>query len=161
MKAFLVLLSVLMSVNSFGMGPKPPQELDYSALQGRFQLTSTDKKCRYLTEFEFVTDAANHRVNMKYPKGENWTGQFEHINEGRIPFNSCYSDGFMGYTETEGSGTKIVKSLVVLNPGFMCSGGSEKSRETSTMELKGDTVTLDITDNRYEDYDFRCVFKRK
>ncbi|MFL5814313.1 MAG: hypothetical protein ACJ763_12100 [Bdellovibrionia bacterium] len=160
-KAFLVLPSVLMSANSFGMGPKPPQELDYSAFQGRFQLTSSDKKCQYLTEFEFVTDAANHRVTMKYLTGENWVGQFDHINQGRVPFNSCFSDGFMGYKETAGSGTKIVDNLIVLNPGFMCSGGSVKRSETTTVELKGDTVTLDIEDTRYENYDFHCVFKRK
>jgi len=155
-----VLLGVLMSTGSFAMGPKPPKALDYSAFHGHFQAVPSSE-CKDMPDFDFMADAAHQRITMKFSSGNNWVGQFEHINQGRFSFNSCVSDGIMGYQETAGSGTEIVDTTVYLNPGIFCSGGLEKSRKTTTIQLSGDTVTFNVKDTEFERNSFHCTYIRR
>lgn len=166
MRAFLILPGILicagLSGSSYGMGPKPPQELDYSAFQGHFQLApSSDAQCKDLVEIEFLADPAKHSVTMKVSNSSDTPLEFSAINQGRHTFNSCWSDGFLGYSENTGAGTEIISKTVYLNPGLFCEGGSEKEHKSMTIELKGNTVTLDREDTEFERANYHCEFSRK
>ena len=90
---------------------------------------------------------------------DNETLIFNHINQGRVAFNSCWSDGMLGYTETTGQGSIVEQKIVIYKPGFFCQGGRLKSELRTTLEIKDNQLIL--TSSSSDSSPARiCQFKR-
>ena len=120
--------------------------LDYSTFSGKWQLVPerSHAECalNYEGVMEFQSLPEQNAVYGNFPDGSRV--EFHDINQGRKKFDSCFSDGILGYSETVGAGNKLSETVVYLHTGFFCGGGSEKSRTIYTWEIKGDTLTADL-----------------
>jgi hypothetical protein len=169
MKMNLVLVSTVIAMqcpNLYAMGkPKPaPAPFDYAAMSGHFKPVAPCSE----QPFDLVADPVNHKVQLIIsdpahpPTGgvQIEYSPFENINEGKREFNSCFSDGVLGYRITVGSGTRIEQTVIYLKPGFMCQGKAEKDRVVETLELEGDLLTHTISSTLSKSGSI-CVYERK
>jgi hypothetical protein len=132
------MIAILLMVSSQAVA----SSFDYAAFQGTWLLTpeTSDSECalNYRGPMTLVASAEAHTVIGKLNDGSQV--EFMGIDQGPRKFNSCFSDGIIGYSETVGDGAKVTETTVYQKPGFLCSGGREESRKVYTWEIKGDTL---------------------
>ncbi len=132
----LLALILLVSSTAFAL------DFDYSAFHGTWQLIPeiSHPECalNYKGPLTLFASAEDHTVIGKFDDGSQI--EFLAIDQGRREFNSCFSDGILGYTETVGDGPKVTETTVYLKPGVMCMGGGEKRRTISAWEINGDSM---------------------
>jgi len=116
---------------------------DYAAFQGSWLLIpeSSAQECvlNYKGPMTLQASVEGHTVIGKLNDGSQV--EFLGIDQGQRKFNSCFSNGIMGYSETVGNSARLTETTVYQKPGFMCQGDGEKRREVSTWEIKGDLMT--------------------
>ncbi len=78
----------------------------------------------------------DYSITFKFDDGS--FQEMKSINQGRVRFDSCFSNGLMGYTETVAKGNKITRTTTFLKPGFFCRGGRVSHKKYFNWEIKGD-----------------------
>lgn len=93
----------------------------------------------------------------------NLYSKIEGLSEERRTFNSCFSDGFMGYSESLLYYNRMIDRTIIQYPGFFCTGKTEKSRdETSYIFVKDKLTVRDVNVDyeKNESSDRSCRFTR-
>lgn len=130
---------------------------NYSNFDGRYEMTTDcfGNGSRYVS---IVSNPAEYEISGSIDGQSNiYFVHFEHINRGKARFNSCWEDGFVGYTETEADGNKITEKTVIQRPGFLCSGGLPRKITRVSLELKGDKLVYKYKGADQHD---TCILKR-
>ncbi len=159
MKAFIFVFLISSSVFA--------SNFEYSAFTGIWLLDSgiSPINCvlNYRGPMQLIGDAENHNVRGYFKDG--YRIEIANINEGAIKFNSCWSDGIMGYSEVVGEGTRLTDTIVYQDGGFFCLGGSEVRRSVDQFELKDNLFVMNLvsrmgTTNFLLGQSEVCTFKR-
>jgi len=139
MEVYMKMIAILLLVPSAAFAAI----FDYTAFQGSWLLIpeTSAQECvlNYKGPMTLQASAEDHTVIGKLNDGSQV--EFLGIDQGQRKFNSCFSDGILGFSETVGNGAKVTETTVYQKPGFMCQGGGEKRREVSTWEVRGDSMT--------------------
>jgi hypothetical protein len=127
--------------------------LDYNAFQGRFEV-GADCLINSDPSVPLISNRAKREVRL--------VGfvSFDSIDQGKRPFNSCFSDGLVGYEQTTGSGTKVTAVTVFQRPGVMCQGSNlfPKKKSYRSLEIKGDDLIYKTWGTKQNST--TCVLKR-
>lgn len=113
------------------------------------------------TVLSFHHDSEKYSVTI-FADG-NLHSNVERLNEDRRSFNSCFSDGLLGYSESLLYYNKLIERTVYQNPGFFCMGKSEKRRNETTYTFVKDRLTIRyvyVDYKRNESIDRSCRFTR-
>jgi hypothetical protein len=139
MKLPLIITFILFSNISFAAN-----NFNYSAFSGDYKLEFKDPRgdceLNFYRPMKLTNSPKDHFFQATFENGSYL--KVEMINQGKRKFNSCWSDGIIGYTETKGKGTIAQEKTVYLKPGFFCRGGSPRYIRWTTWELKGDILSM-------------------
>lgn len=132
--------SVLVLITFLSSWAIAQNDIDNSVFNGKFIMDheKSTENCR-LNDFgpmEFVRDGANHTVKFVSLNDNNRYYSIDRINTGKRTFNSCWSDGLVGYAETTLRKNKIEDKTTYLKPGFVCRGGGVKEVVLYTWEIR-------------------------
>lgn len=158
LKTAFVITTTLILASNFGFAG---DSLDYTAFSGtfRFDAENSDRECKFSNNqlVQFKSSPIDHKIEAQVEGG--YPYKIEDINQGKKKFNSCWSDGLMGYTEAVGKGKVLKYREVTLKPGFFCTGGFEDHSLTSTWEIKADVFIM--KDKRSSEWlTTTCKFKK-
>ena len=134
------------------------KQFDYSFYAGHFDPVAPCDVDG--SAFDLIPDPKNFSLRLVLQGGFAEKFPFTHINQGRHKFDSCFSDGVIGYSETVGEGQVVKSTTVYQNPGLFCRGGSEKYRRTRMLKLVGDQLSI-TEKNSLASKTTMCIFERK
>ncbi len=150
---FFTLLLLSLSQMSFAN----TNSVDMSAFSGRFELdlASSTANCKLNVHgpIQFVDSHIEGTVKFIY-EGTRSYQQMQNINMGKIKFNSCFSDGLLGFTETILQNNKIDETTTFLKPGIFCTGGGVDHLRNYSWEIRGEQFIESIGGKTY------CTFNK-
>lgn len=128
-----IFMCMFFSSFAFAAGSKPinikPGDVNYELFPGNYKLVKSSGTmpsfCNRTTEIQIETDPSRSEIKVANCKHD---CSFEKVNDSRRPFNSCFSDGLKGYSETVGNTNVIVNRTIFQKPGFFCMGEREGCR---------------------------------
>jgi hypothetical protein len=149
-KMILSLLFISTSALALDQGPKKEFNLDNIRYQyqsdGHCNLKEVDG-----TVLRFTYDPAKLTINAFFNDKQYYNySPIDNLNKGKMEFNSCWSDGFMGYRDNKFYDNTIIGKTVIVSPGFFCMGGRDLRVREVRYSFKKDKLFLRVT---YADYD--------
>ncbi len=146
----------------FANGTFAANNFDYAAFSGVYQLEFHDPRgdCELNDNYPLTltNSPEDHSLKGTFTGKDNYL-EIRDIDQGRKTFNSCWSDGVVGYSETTGNGSRVQYKTVYLKPGWLCEGGWPRYSTTTSWEIKGDlfTITYQSSDSPTK---LVCQFKK-
>lgn len=112
----------------------------------------------------FIYQPAQYQVNVLL-NGLEYTrySPIRNLNQGKIEFSTCWSDGSMGYNLNEFYNNRITKKTEYQDSGILCLGGFPISSHEATYSFIKNRLIIRLTDADFEKdtaRDETCSFTR-